>query len=338
MSRRGAEAKPPWSAVPPAVRADVERILGAGVVRAERVYGGYGPSATFRMCLADGRRAFFKGTYPLAPNSGVRWALDREERVYRELGALLRPWMPAYHGGFRRDGWHVVLLEDVGAANVPPWTIERTRGAARSYADFHRSTLGKRLPRWLPRRRQWGRFGDSWRRFAEEPRAFASAAGLAGTRRREALDWLRRAFPVLRASAESLVRARPPHALIHFDTRSDNVRVTGGLLRLLDWPYACVGPIEFDVAAFAQSVTAEGGPEPERVIAWYGEGLALRDRLLDASTAAIAGYFIRNSWLPAPRGLPRLRSIQRRQLKASLAWAARALDLPEPRWLAAVPD
>jgi hypothetical protein len=33
-----------------------------------------------------------------------------------------------------------------------------------------------------------------------------------------------------------------------------------------------------------------------------------------------------------------VRAFQRRQLKVSLAWAARLLALPEPRWLAAVAD
>jgi hypothetical protein len=37
-------------------------------------------------------------------------------------------------------------------------------------------------------------------------------------------------------------------------------------------------------------------------------------------------------------GLPRIRSIQRRQLKATLAWAARRFLLPEPRWLRTVAD
>ena len=44
------------------------------------------------------------------------------------------------------------------------------------------------------------------------------------------------------------------------------------------------------------------------------------------------------SWQPPLPGLPRLRSIQRRQLKACLAWATRRFALPEPRWLDAVPD
>ena len=61
------EAKPIWSVVPEAVRAETERILGARVARAARAFGGYGPSATFRLILDDGRRAFFKGVYPVPP-------------------------------------------------------------------------------------------------------------------------------------------------------------------------------------------------------------------------------------------------------------------------------
>ena len=59
-----------------------EQMLGARIVRATRAFGGYGPSATFVLRLDDGRKAFFKGVYPLPEGSAVRWALDEEERVY----------------------------------------------------------------------------------------------------------------------------------------------------------------------------------------------------------------------------------------------------------------
>src|SRR2546425_11676336 len=41
MSRTGVEAKPPWKRVPKAVRQQVEAALGASVVRAARIWGGY---------------------------------------------------------------------------------------------------------------------------------------------------------------------------------------------------------------------------------------------------------------------------------------------------------
>ena len=65
MSRRGAEAKPAWRRVPRLVRRLTEDQLGAPVARATRVYGGYAPSATFRLLLAGGKRAFFKASYPI---------------------------------------------------------------------------------------------------------------------------------------------------------------------------------------------------------------------------------------------------------------------------------
>ncbi len=107
---------------------------------------------------------------------------------------------------------------------------------------------------------------------------------------------------------------------------------------MFDWNFASVGPHEFELAAFAQAIEAEGGPRAERVAAWYAEIIPLRAPALDASIAGIAGYFADRAWRAPIPGLPRVRSIQRRQLKATLGWAARRFDLPEPRWLASVAD
>jgi len=163
-------------------------------------------------------------------------------------------------------------------------------------------------------------------------------ASLAKRRADEAEEWLDVALPVLRENSALLLKLRPPFSLVHSDTRSDNIRLQGKLLRLFDWNFACAGPPEHDVVAFAQTVTAEGGPEPERFLAEYDLVLPLRATALSASLAGVAGYFADRAWRPAPAGLPRLRSWQRRQLKVMLAWCARHFDLPEPRWLAAVPD
>lgn len=357
MTRSGVERKPTWRQVPAAIKAEVERILGSHVARAERVFGGYGPSATFRMRLADGRRAFFKAVNATS-NDHMRRAMEREERVYRELGTLLHPWAPAFLGALHHEDWHALLLEDCGPADVPPWTERKVALATRSYADFHRSTLGRELPDWLGREHH-AHFASMWRDLAETEGGLRHLAALAdgrilgeqgdgapsdgaadgevGERAAEARAWLDAHLGTLAAVAVPLAAAPPPYALIHFDTRSDNVRVGRGQLRIFDWPFASEGPVEFDVAAFAQSVEAEDGPSAERVIAAYEEHLPLRDDVLVASVAAIAGYFALRSWQLSMAGLPRLRSIQRRQLRASLAWAARLLRLPAPTWLEAVP-
>ncbi|HUG05519.1 MAG TPA: hypothetical protein VMQ78_03155 [Candidatus Limnocylindria bacterium] len=311
------------------------RILGSPVARAARVYGGYAPSATFRIALADGRRAFFKGVNATS-NDYMRGALPREERVYRELGRYIRPWAPAFLGYFKRLDWHVLLLEDLGPQTMPPWSPAKARRSARSYAEFHASTQGRPLPRWLSRTEHHD-FAGLWRRLSESGE-LARTAALARRRSDEALEWLDVGLPLLRENAERLTQLRPPHSFLHFDTRSDNVRLQKEQLRMFDWNFAGVGPHEIDAAAFAQATEAEGGPSAERTLGWYGEVMPLRETHLDASVAGIAGYFADRSWRPPIPGVPRVRAFQRAQLKVSLAWAARRLALPEPGWLAAVAD
>lgn len=336
MPRSGVEAKPPWREIPRDVRRAVGEALGSPVARSTRVWGGYGPAPTFRLRCADGRRAFLKAVGPVN-NEFSRAAIVREARIYRELGDIIARWAPAFLGYAETGAWRAMLLEDLGPRSVPPWTPAATRHIFLAYADFHRSTLGSALPPWLP---QPGRYlhgeAAAWERLIGTD-DLAAVADLAGEEAADALGWLREAAPRLSAAAEPLARSDPPYALLHGDTRSDNLRWTRGRLCLFDWPHAGIGPAEFDLAAFAQSVAVEGGPEPERLVAWYGERGPVREDVLDAAVAAIAGFFADSAWRPDIPGLPRLRSFQRDQLRVSLAWAARRLRLPTPDWIASLP-
>jgi Phosphotransferase enzyme family len=324
--------------VPSPVKQRAESLLGAPITRALRVWGGYAPSATFRLILSDGRRAVFKGTYPTS-NEVMPKAIRDEERVYRELGSLIQPWAPTCFGSIEHADWFALVLEDLGPPQVPPWTSRRAAAALRDYARFHAATLGRTdLPTWLRRDRHHS-VARTWRELAESRGGLDGTASLASRHAAEARDWLARHIEELVAAAERLIDIDPPHALLHFDTRSDNLRIQpGGRLRLFDWPYTCVGPPEFDMVAFVQSIAAEGGPQPEQCVGWYAEGMPVREKALVASIAAIAGYFADRAWQPPIPGLPRVRDIQRRQLRSSLAWCARQLRLSEPTWLAAVPD
>ena len=319
--------------MPQAVNDELAKLLRGRVARADRAYGGYAPSATYRVTMSNKRKLFLKGTYPLPPGSHVQWTLEPEEHVYQECEPFMRPWAPRYYGSVRAEGWHVVVLEDVGPDTMPPWTVAKTTASARSYAEFHRGTYGKTLPAWLPRT-DHHEFAGFWAALADD--GLDRTASLAGRRSREAEEWLHVALPVLREQSALLLKLRPPFVFMHFDTRSDNIRLQGTRLRIFDWNFAAVGPHEFEVAAFAQAVAMEGGPAPERVVAEYERVLPLRSIALDASIAGIAGYFADRAWRPAQAGLPRIRLVQRRQLKATLGWAARRFDLPEPRWLDAI--
>jgi hypothetical protein len=335
MSRTGVEEKPAWRAVPRAVRRAVEDALGAPVARAARIWGGYGPTPTFRLRLADGRGAFLKGASPES-SEFIRKALAREQRVYREIGHLIEPWIPRFYGAVEHDGWSALLLEDLGPKSAPPWTPALARAVTRAYADFHRATLGVALPDWLPSNgattesRMW-----SW---AEDEVGREPLALLAGDRAPDARRWLTEALPALAAASRSVLELDGPTALLHRDTRSDNLRWCDRRLYIFDWPWGAAGPIEYDVVPFAQSVTVEGGPEPETVVGWYAERGEVRPEALDAATAATAGFFACEAPKPEIPGLPRLRPFQRQQVKVTLAWAARRLRLPEPDWLEVVPN
>ena len=329
------EQKPAWRSVPARVRSAVAEALGSPVLRAQRAWGGYSATPTFRLRLADGRRAFFKSAGP-ASTAFARVAHEREERVYRELGDVISGWSPRFLSGFAVNDWRVMLLEDVGPKTAPPWSRALARHVARGLAAFHGAVRGREIPLWVPRPDRHPALGIRPPAWKLEVRDLDLLAGLARDRSREARAWLRSEAPVLAKVAAQLADPGFSHTLLHVDVRSDNLRWVGGRLVLFDWPHVAVGPPEFDAAAFAQTVTVEGGPDPERLMAWYGEEWPVESRALDASVAAIAGYFARNAWVPELPELPRVRAFQRAQLAVTLRWAARRLDLPKPAWTDAI--
>ena len=334
MSRSGVEAKLPWRAAPDTVRRATEELLGAKIARAARVWGGYGPTPTYRLLLADGRRAFFKGTDPTS-NDVMRYALEREERMYRELPDLIGRWAPAFYGAFARDGWRALLLEDVGPRSAPPWTPALTRSVAYEYAAFHARTLGCDPPDWLDRPPQ-SLSRVTWERVVADSDELCEVANLATGQEEAALRWLRDSTPLFTRLSTAAPEIGGPYALLHGDTRSDNLRYAHGRLILFDWPWAEVGRPEFDLVPFAQSVTVEGGVHPEQVLTWYAERLAVRPEAIDAAVAWFVAFFAGQAWRPEIPGLPRLRRFQRQQLAVMLAWAARRFNLPEPGWLHAI--
>ncbi len=331
MSRTGVEAKPAWRSVPAPVRREVGLTLGAEVTRAMRVYGGYSATPTFRLRLSDGRRAFFKA----ASAESTPFAHDahtREERIYRELAPFIADWSPAFYGAFEMSGWNVMLLEDLGPKTAPPWKTNILRAVARAFGDFHRETQGANFPDWLGRPPVQLMTPDQlWITVQEFDRD--AVASLAGPAADDARRWLDDALPVLTRVSQTIGEVGQPYSLIHRDVRSDNLRWTPDGLRLLDWPHPGVGPAEYDIVEFAQSVETEGGPSAEQVLAWHGERFALRDDAIDAAVASLSSFFASHAHRPDIPGLPRLRSFQRAQLRVTLAWAARRLKLPDPAWL-----
>lgn len=331
MSRSGIEAKPAWQAIPASVRHETGRVLGAEVTRSMRIYGGYSATPTFRLRLADGRRVFFKAA-STETSAFAHHAHTREERIYRELNPFIASWAPAFYGAFESDGWRVMLLEDLGPKTAPPWKLNVLRAVARDFGVFHRENQGAEFPDWLQRPPAMLSTADqTWQTVQESDRDHV--AKMAGPAAHDARRWLDAALPLLVSVGRTIGEVGQPYSLIHRDVRSDNLRWTQDGLRLLDWPHLGVGPAEYDIVEFAQSVETEGGPSAEQVLGWYGDRFPLREDALDAAVASLASFFATYAHRPDIPGLPRLRSFQRAQLRVTLAWAARRLRLPEPVWL-----
>jgi aminoglycoside phosphotransferase (APT) family kinase protein len=110
-------------------------------------------------------------------------------------------------------------------------------------------------------------------------------------------------------------------ALVHLDVRSDNVLLTPTGAVFVDWPHACIGAPGLDLLLMLPSVALEGGGEPEAVLARTAPALGALDRVaIDAVVAALAGYFVHQSAMPDPPGLPTVRGFQRAQAEATLRW------------------
>lgn len=330
MSHTGQEPKPPWRSVPAEVRRQVEEMLGAGVARAMRVWGGYGPTPTYRLRLTDGRRAFFKGTYQ-ASNEFMHDALDREERIYLEIGDAIRPWAPELLGIVRLDDWHILLLEDLGPKSAPPWTPGLTRHVAQAFAGFHRANLGQSWPEWLlASRTSVGQL--TWERVALASDDMRLIAAFAREQRQAAHVWLKAAQPLLEQLLAPCAALPGPATLVHHDLRSDNLRFVQGRLRMFDWPSSSVERHEWDLVGLAQSITVDGGVLPEQTIAWYSEHMGTDTTALDAVISWYLAFFAHAAYLDDLPGLPRLRRFQRQQLRIMLCWAARRFNLPPPEW------
>ncbi|WP_199614591.1 aminoglycoside phosphotransferase family protein [Paenibacillus alkalitolerans] len=312
------------------LRRQIEEKAGSPVRRAVRVFGGYGPSATFRLFLEDGRTIFAKGAGKGSNTENWR-VLPIEEAVYRNISAIA-PIAPRYYGSVSVEGWHLLLLEDVsGAKKVPPWTEELALQAVRDIAAFHVRAVSEAgnvdkmtgkgvIDNWL-----------SIKNNSDERNYFLCLF----QNRSEGEAWLDAVIDSLIPMEAELMRPDQPWGFIHTDIRSDNLRFRDGNLVLFDWALALNGPLLFDAGFFFPSIEGEGGPTAEFLLPEYKKVMTAHGIQFPAFAeysvaVATAGFFATRAGKPPIPMLPRLRSIQRLQLGPALRWSCNILGLPQP--------
>jgi hypothetical protein len=281
----------------PALAARLARLLGSEPLSARPVTAGYSPARRSIVTLEDGRSVFVKS----ATADWTHDALLVEGRVYESVRGDFIPERIA----FDPESPAVLILEDLsGARWPPPWEDGDVTAVLTALAGVHEATP----PEGLPRLAEVVSYRTTWSAVASDPAPFLSL-GLASE------EWLRAALPVLVEAQRQA--ALDGNALVHQDVRSDNIALSDGRARLVDWNWAAIGSSDMDLAFWLPSLAAEGGPLPGTF--FHGD-----PRL----TAVVSGWFAANAGLPPPPGAPRVREVQRTQLQQALPWAAQTLGLP----------
>ena len=302
-----------WDDVPGWLRGEVEKRLGGRVVEAVTQPSGFSPGLAVRVRLGDGRRAFVKavGPEPNPDSPGIHRSEARTMAVLpRSAPAPRMLW------SLDRDGWVALAFEDVdGAHPTLPWRPDELARVLAMVADLTAALTP--APPGLPTVAE--RLRDSfvgWRRLAA-----ASAAGdddLAG------LDpWAARHLRRLADLEAGWPQAARGPTLLHADLRADNLLLTPTRVVAVDWPWACVGAAWVDLLLLLPSVAMQGGPDPEPTFAAHPVAAGADPDAVTTTLAALAGFLVGASRLPAPPGLPTLRSFQLGQGLVALDWLRR---------------
>jgi hypothetical protein len=258
--------------------------------------GGYTLMEHWLVELEDGTPAFAK----VAVDEPTAGFLRDEHRVYSQVeGSFL----PAFLGWDDDGERPILLVEDLSEAHwPPPWREGDVEAVLAALDEIHTAPPPAGL-----RRLTLDEF-HTWREVEADPEPFLSL-GLVSA------GWFQRALPhLLDATDRCVVEGG---ALLHLDTRSDNICIRDGRALIVDWNWAHTGNPDVDVSFWLPSLFVEGGPPPAEVQPDAGD-----------LTALVSGFFAPIAGLPPPAGAPTVRPLQLAQLKVALPWAVDVLGLP----------
>jgi aminoglycoside phosphotransferase (APT) family kinase protein len=303
-----------WQVVPERVRLAFEGWAGSRVVSATSQPSGFSPGVAARLRLADGRGVFVKAVGP-TPNAEAPAIHRREARIVSALPAHAPVPRLLWSHDEGEPGWVLLAFDDVdGRHPAQPWrldeldrVLERLARLAEQLSPSPLSVdqVGTASQIVATRLCGWQRLRD------EAPRPPA-----------ELDDWSRRHLEALAHLEAQAPAAVSGETLLHSDIRADNLLLDREQVWFVDWPHARVGAAWLNVVGFAPSVTMQGGPPPEDVLARYPGAARSDAEAVTAALAAVAGYFTRQALQPPPPGLPTVRAFQAAQGVIARHWLA----------------
>ncbi len=278
----------------------VARLMAKTPVAWRRAAGGYTPAQRWIVDFEDGTSCFAKSAAGTPVSPMDEW-LRHEYHVYSHLEAGFMPRLL----GWDDDGAQpLLILEDLSTARWPPaWLPGDIESVFGMLARVHTSRLDV-----APFEETDPGITTHWSEVRHDPESFLSL-GLCSR------AWLDAALPPLIDAAR--VVDLSGRDLVHFDLRSDNICFDGDRVLLLDWNFAARGNPDLDIASWLPSLHSEGGPLPEDILPNAPQWAAL-----------MSGFFASRAGKPPIPNAPRVREVQRSQLRSALPWAARALGRP----------
>lgn len=305
--------RPDWQDTPAAVRTDIERLLGAPVLAAVTPPGGHSSHLAARLDLADGRRVFVKS----APLSS---GFADTNRVEAAITAALPEDTPApgMLAAAETAGWFTAVYTDISGSHpdLGPGSpdLGAVFGALAAVAGL---TVPSALQRAL--------------RGTDAVEMAGYLHGWQELEQNQPIDldpWAARHIGDLGALERERSRAIAGSALLHSDTRADNMLAVDGRVLLVDWAHALAGAPWLDVACLAPQMILAGW-KPNDALAEVFTKPALTDadpRDVLRFWTGLTGYWQRAGRLEAPPKAPGLRTYQQAAADAGLSLLKPMID------------
>ncbi|MGO4256781.1 phosphotransferase [Marmoricola sp. RAF53] len=296
---RGATARRlTWPYLPPELRHEIERRLGAEVVDATSQDGGFTPGFASVLTGADGSSLFVKAASRVA-QAPTAASYAEEARKHQILGGAI----PAPRLEWVRDddGWVVLAFEAVRAqAPRRPWRPDELTRALDLAVAVAASTetvpdgldlnpLVEDLP---PLLTGWATVPETW------------------PHRDEAV------------ALTALFGSLPADRFVHSDLRDDNILLTDdGRALACDWNWPALGPVWLDAVVLLASAHGDG-LDAEAFLGGCALTREADPEQVDAWLAALCGFMLGARTRPVPTNSPHLRTHAEWYAAATWSWLA----------------
>ncbi|WP_326563428.1 aminoglycoside phosphotransferase family protein [Micromonospora peucetia] len=307
--------RPEWATLPATLRTAIGDRLGAPVVEARTAGAGFTRGFAAVLHTAAGGRAFVKAAATAEQPRLVDW-YAREAAILDRLPDGLR--VPRPRWTLHEAGWFALCLDAVdGHTPRLPWAPAELAATLTGYADVAAALAtapAGLVGIGLPHLADLARDDILWWGEVVAGREPAPSLPVPVRDRLPDLAALESRLPVYAAGATGL---------IHGDLRLDNVLIDGaGQAWFCDWTWLCHGPAWFDLATLLLTAYADG-LDADALFARHPTAAGAPSDALDATLAALSGYFLTTAGSTPGTASPHLPAHQRWSGEQALGWLAR---------------